>query len=190
MTEDPGPGEAERLLELFHLAGRLKETTRAGWMLRGVPDPESVADHSFRLALLALVLAPRAAPPVDAARCVAMALAHDLAECLVGDITPHDGVSPGEKRARESAALRRLSELAGDDSLVNLWTEYDAGATPEARFVKELDKLETALQAVEYGRRGGAGQKDLHEFLDSADRALALPLTRALLAALRRPESG
>lgn len=189
MTADDARGDRERLLEFFHLAGRLKETTRAGWVLRGVAGPESVADHTFRLALLALVLAPRADPPLDAARCVAMALAHDLAECLVGDITPYDGVPPDEKRGRESAALRRLSALAGDDSLLELWTEYDAAATPEARFVKELDKLETALQAVEYARRGGPGQKDLREFLDNADRALTLPFTRALLAALAMPDA-
>lgn len=173
------------LLELFHLAGRLKTTARAGWALRGVASPESVADHSWRVALLALVLAPRMEPPLDRDRCVALALAHDLAEAEVGDITPYDGVSEYEKRRREDEAMRRLSALAGDDSLAALWREYDAAATPEARFVKELDKLETALQAAEYAHAGAASAAGLREFAEAADRRLSSPLTRALLAALR-----
>lgn len=172
------------LLRFFHLAGRLKETPRAGWVLREVADPESVADHSFRLALMALVLAPRAEAPLDRARCVAMALVHDLAECLVGDITPYDGVSAGEKRRREEEALRGLAALAGDPGLLELWAEYDSAATPEARFVKGLDKLETALQATEYERSGAAGGVDLEEFREGAGRRLDSPLLRALLEAL------
>ena len=173
------------ILRFLHLAGRLKETARAGWALRGIESPESVADHTFRLALMALVLAPRAEPPVDRERCVAMALAHDLAESLVGDITPYDGVSADEKRRREEEAMRRLADLAGDASLLDLWREYDAAATPEARFVKELDKLETALQATEYARRGD-GDDALREFRDNAERRVSTPVNRALLDALAR----
>jgi putative hydrolase of HD superfamily len=173
------------LLEFFRLVGRLKDTPRAGWALRGVASPESVADHSFRVALLAFVLAPRVEPPVDRDRCVALALTHDLAEALVGDITPYDGVSADEKRRREDEAVRRLAALAGDDELAALWREYDAAETPEARFVKELDKLETALQADEYARAGAASADGVREFTAAADRRLTSPLTRALLAALR-----
>ena len=174
------------LLRFLHLAGRLKETARAGWALRGVAAPESVADHSFRLALLAFVLAPRFDGELDRGRCVAMALAHDLAECLVGDITPYDGVSAEEKRRREEDAVRELDALAGGAGLFGLWAEYDAAATPEARFVKELDKLETALQAAEYADAGAAAADDLREFRDAAERHLTLPATRALLDALAR----
>lgn len=172
------------LLRFFLLAGRLKETPRAGWPLRGVADPESVADHSFRLALLALVLAPRTGEPLDRERCVAMALVHDLAECLVGDITPYDGVPAEEKRRREEEAVRRLSGLAGDARLLELWREYDAAATPEARFVKELDKLETVMQAAAYERSGAAGEGALREFWEGAGAHLSSPLARALLDAL------
>jgi putative hydrolases of HD superfamily len=179
-------GAEERMLRFLHLAGRLKETDRAGWKLRGIEAPESVAEHTFRLALLALVLAPKSDPPLDRARCVAMALVHDLAESLVGDITPYDGVSASEKRRREEAAMRRLSDLADDAEILDLWREYDAAATPEARFVKELDKLETVLQASEYGRREGVEPGALDEFWAMADRRLTSPATRALLAALVR----
>ncbi|HKP76817.1 MAG TPA: HD domain-containing protein, partial [Longimicrobiaceae bacterium] len=177
---------SDDLLRFFHLAGRLKETPRAGWALRGIGAPESVAEHSHRVALLALVLSPRADPPLDVARCVAMALVHDLAEASVGDITPYDGIDAAEKRRREDEAMRELAALAGDGGLLELWREYDAASSPEARFVKELDKLETVLQAWEYGTREEVGHAALDEFWATAGTRLASPATRALLAALRR----
>jgi putative hydrolase of HD superfamily len=188
-ADGDGAADADALLRFFRLAGRLKETARAGWRLRGIEEPESVADHSFRVALLALVLAPRADPPVDAQRCVAMALVHDLAESIVGDITPYDGVAPDEKRRREEEAMRRLDALAGGAGLLALWAEYDAGTTAEARLVKELDKLETAMQAADYAAAGAAPAADLREFRDNAERRLALPDTRALLDALSHPDA-
>ena len=187
---EPNESDDDRLLRFLHLAGRLKTTARAGWALRGIAAPESVAEHSHRVALLALVLAPRAEAGLDVARCVAMAVVHDLAEALVGDITPYDGVDPIEKRGREDAAMRELAALAGDGALLDLWREYDAAATPEARFVKELDKLETVLQAAEYGSREGVGHAALGEFWETAEARLTSPATRALLAALRRERDG
>ena len=187
---DPPPGAAAALLAFAHAAGALKDVARAGWALRGVADPESVAEHSHRAAILALVLAPRAEPALDVARCVAMALVHDLAEARVGDITPFDGISADEKRRREEAAMAELSALAGAPDLLALWREYDAAETPEARFVKEIDKLETVLQAAEYGARGGVGHAALDEFWASAEARLSSPVCRALLAELRREREG
>jgi putative hydrolase of HD superfamily len=189
MTDPSAPADAA-LLRFFHLAGRLKETPRAGWALRGIADPESVAEHSHRMALLALVLAPRAGPPLDAGRSVAMALVHDLAEALVGDITPFDGVEAEEKRRREEEAMRTLAALAGNDALLDLWREYAAAETPEARFVKELDRLETVLQASEYGAREDVGHAALGEFWDAAAARLSSAGTRALFDALRRERDG
>lgn len=174
---------AAEVLRFLRVAGRLKETVRAGWALRGVERPESVADHSFRVALLALVLAPGADPPLDRERCLAMALVHDLAESLVGDITPYDGVSADEKCRREREAMHRLSALLGDDETLRLWEEYQAAATPEARFVKDLDKLETVLQAAEYEEARGA---ELAEFREMGEARDWLPATRPVHDALRR----
>ncbi|HEU4559505.1 MAG TPA: HD domain-containing protein [Longimicrobium sp.] len=188
MSESPAnlSGPADGLLRFFHLAGRLKDTPRAGWALRGIASPESVAEHSHRVALLALVLARRADEPLDVSHCVALSLVHDLAETLVGDITPYDGVGAGEKRRREAEAMRHLAELADDAGLLALWQEYDAAQSAEARFVKELDKLETVLQAAEYEQGGGAAAGALDEFWDNAAARLTSPATRALLDALRR----
>lgn len=170
---------AGRMVEFLHLAGRLKQTARAGWKLRGIAGPESVADHTFRVALMALVLARDA--DLDRERCVAIALVHDLGESIVGDITPYDGVAAEEKRRREREAMARLSQLTGGPELLELWEEYDRGATPEARFVKELDKLETVVQAAEYESEHAA---DLDEFWAMGERGMGSPLARALLAHL------
>jgi putative hydrolase of HD superfamily len=176
------PERAAGVLRFLRLAGRLKETARAGWGLRGIGDPESVADHSFRVALLALVLSRGAEPPLDRERCVAMALAHDLAESVVGDITPYDGVSTDEKHRREREAMQRLAAMLGDDEVLRLWEEYQAAETAEARFVKDLDKLETVLQAAEYEEARGV---ELAEFREMGERRPWLPSTRPVYDALR-----
>jgi putative hydrolase of HD superfamily len=178
---------AAEMLRFLRLAGRLKETSRAGWGLRGIGDGESVADHSFRVGLLALVLARDADPPLDRERCVAMALVHDLAESIVGDITPYDGISGEEKNRRERGAMERLAALLGDGEVLRLWEEYQAAETAEARFVKDLDRLETVLQAAEYEEARGV---ELAEFREMGERREWLPATRPVYEAIREATEG
>lgn len=128
---------------------QLKELVRAGWVRVGVEGPESVADHSFGVALLAALLCP---PGLDREKVLLMAILHDLAEVVVGDITPHDGVPHEEKHAREAAAIGAL--LAGWPELRTLWEECDTKASAEARFVKRLDRLDLGLTARRYAERG------------------------------------
>lgn len=172
----PIPG----LSELAAMAGRLKEVARQGWLDRGLARAESVADHSYRTALLAWAAAR--ARGLNAERALAIALIHDLAEADTGDETPFDdqvrtararhgrhddrsifAVRPpadparrAARHARERAALAAVtSELpaAIGADLLALWDEYDRQATAEARLVKEVDRVETALQAREYAAR-------------------------------------
>src|SRR6516162_4869746 len=135
------------LLSFLSRVGRLKDLRRAGWVRKGLPDPESVADHSFRTAVLALALAEEMG--VDPDRLLRLVILHDLPESdpEVGDITPFCGVDRDEKRRGERAAMERL--CAGRPELLACWLEYDAGETPEARAAHELDALEMALQARE-----------------------------------------
>ncbi len=143
----------------------LKSVDRAGWKRVGVTQPESVADHSYGVALLALLYAP---PALDRERLLIMALLHDLAEARVGDLTPYDGVSKAEKHAREAAAMATI--LAARPDLRAVWEEAEAGESPEARFLKRLDKAELGLQARHYATHG----VDVSEFLTSALDGLAL----------------
>jgi putative hydrolases of HD superfamily len=165
--------ELHAVAGLFNLAGRLKQLKRQGWVDRGVEQPESVADHSYRLALMTMVIASRDRE-IDASRAVRLALVHDLPEALAGDITPFDDrLSDGdpdrtalfhelpefsetverEKTAAERRALHDLTADLPDDlrrMIVDAWEEYEANQTPEARLVRQLDKLESWLQALEY----------------------------------------
>ena len=157
----------QRLLEAL----KLKDLPRSGWVRAGVENPESVAAHSWGVAWLVLVLCPGR---LDRGRALALAVVHDLAEVVVGDLTPHDDVSAEEKQLREGEALVRL---APNPEISVLFGEYQADETPEARFVKACDKLDMALQATFYGREQGL---DLREFVESALGRLTDPDMRAL----------
>ena len=150
--------------ELLAEALRLKSLDRAGWVRVGVPRPESVAAHSWGVALLALVRCP---PGLDRERLVAMALVHDLAEVRVGDITPHDGVPREKKKRREREAATAL--FADHPELWALWEEADLGQTAEARFLKELDTLDMGLQGEIYASAG----HDVEEFLVATEATRA-----------------
>lgn len=156
--------------ELLVAALGLKELDRAGWKRVGVASPESVADHSFGVALAALVLAP---PELDRGRLLAMALLHDLAEVRVGDITPYDGVAHDEKRRREHEAAVVLFEARPD--LLALWLEAEAGQSAEARFLKQVDRFDLRLQAERYAAAG----VDVTDFLRSTAHVASLAATPA-----------
>lgn len=150
------------LAEMLRAVYPLKHVDRAGWLRVGISQPESVAAHSWGMALLALATCPS---DLDRGRVVALCLLHDIAEAVVGDITPHDGVSKDEKQRRERKAA---GEMLGDHpGLLALWQEYEAQQTPEARFARSLDKLDMGVQASCY-----RDLADTSEFVESAERGL------------------
>lgn len=144
---------------------RLKALPRKGWLRVGIANPESVAAHSWGISLLAAMLTPH---DLDREKVLLIAAVHDLAEAIVGDITPHDGVSPTDKRRLEEDAMTRFLALPNGDAMYQAWLEYEHGSTPEGRFVKALDKLDMGLQALAYRREGF----DTAEFLASARKGL------------------
>ena len=131
----------------IELCGVLKRTPRTGWVRSNVNKPESIADHSMRTAFLALTLCP---PEVNKDKAVKMALIHDVAESIVSDITPFDGVSLEDKYGREDRAWTEICGSLHNEEMHELWREMEAGETPEAKYVKELDKIEMLIQAEEY----------------------------------------
>ncbi len=146
---------------------KLKETKRAGWVLKEIPHPESVADHTFGTAFLALILADMLGYDED--KCVKMALIHDLAESIAGDITPHDQISEKEKHKREKKAIQELFE---NQRIISLWEEYEERKTEESKFVYQLDKLEMLFQAYIYQKEYG---KDLSEFWEYVEKRIKNP---------------
>ena len=134
---------------------RLKDVKRQGWVNSGIPEPESVAAHSWGMAILALRLCP---PELDLLRVLKLCLIHDLPEVIVGDLTPHDDTIT--KAQDEYVAMRQIAP-----QWLDLFDEYEEQLTKEACFVKRLDKLDMGLQAQLYMEQTDL---DLHEFVESA----------------------
>jgi putative hydrolases of HD superfamily len=124
----------------------------------------------YRMSLLPLFAPPSLTSRLDIVRVTKMCLFHDVAESLVGDITPLDNVSKQEKSQRESDTIKYITEKLldgvpgnGAKELYNIWHEFEQGETDEARFAQDLDKLELMMQAIEYERKY-KGTKDLSGF--------------------------
>jgi putative hydrolase of HD superfamily len=138
--------EIEGVLDFLRAAEALKNTHRSAWTSGG--QPESVAEHTWRLCLMALVLRD-GFPEVDFARLVQICIIHDLGEAIGGDIPAIHQVPGESKAAQERADLLKLLEPLPErlrERITALWDEYEAAASPEAKLAKALDKLETILQ--------------------------------------------
>lgn len=168
-----------KVLQFMHTVERLKTNKRTGWMHHRVPRPESIADHMYRMAMLSL-LCP-AESDVDLGKCVQLAIVHDLAEAEVGDLTPLDGVDKQEKMRREKEAIQYfVHDLLGSSAaglrIEALWEEYEARETKESKLVKDLDRFELGLQAVEYESRYGID--DLQGFWEGSVPHIGHPRIR------------
>ena len=122
---------------------RLKEVARQSYICGGLRK-ENSAEHSWHLAVMALVLAEQADPGVDIARVAMMVLVHDLVEIDAGDTFCYDDAGNAGKAVREAAAADRIFGLLPEDQsarLRGLWEEFEARQTPEARFAAALDRL-------------------------------------------------
>lgn len=137
----------------------------------------------YRMSVMTMLAPPSIASQLNLPHCMKMALIHDMAESLVGDITPRDQVSKAEKARREAQVMDYISKtllggvpggmLTGQE-ILNVFQEYEDNNTLEARFVHDIDKMELLLQMVEYER---AQEIDLSEFCHVAER-LQLPETK------------
>ena len=146
--------ERQKLLSILEML-ELKEVPRMGWVVRGVRDGESVADQSYGVTLLTLLLGPREG--IDVGRALKIAVVHDLAESVMGDIPTPAAKMMGEQ-AKEAAEAEILSRLVDGHEAKNeiekLWREFRDRTTPEGRFVRAVDKLEMFIQAFQYEREG------------------------------------
>jgi len=175
----------EHLLDLLLELQTLDRVPRAGFLLRGVPEPESVTEHSWHVVFLVWTLASRI-EGIDPARAVEIALVHDLAELRVGDLPlVSSGYFPeGAKQAAEAAALEEILAPLPARSR-ELYAEYRAGGSAEARLVKACDKLQLMLKVAVYERWGAGG---LAEFWDEPANFPdgGFPAVRELFDELRR----
>lgn len=148
-------GFAERVVRLFEEIHPLDRVPRAGFVLRGVTEPESVAAHSHFVALMALLFAEEYPDRFDREKLLTMALVHDLAEAKLMDI-PLVGSTPALRAAKEDAErdiVERLFE--GLPSLVvRRHDELCAGESVEAKLFKGLDKAQMMIRVLMYQREG------------------------------------
>ena len=172
-TEDESTtkSSASKAIDFLTLTRTLKTTKRTGWVMRGVHNPESIADHMYRMSLMSMI-ASFSNGSLDTNRCIKLALIHDLAEAQVGDITPHCGVSDEDKHQMELSTMKHiqsmLGPMMGGDEILDLWKEYEEGTTEEAKLLKDLDKIEMILQAQEYEAEG-SHEKSLDQFFTSTE---------------------
>lgn len=156
----------DHLLDLLLELQILDRVPRSGYFLRGVTEAESVSEHSWHVVFLVWALG-RKIDGLDVLRAVEIALVHDLAELRVGDLprTANRYFPQGAKKQAERAAMAEilapLPERAQD-----LYAEYEAGETAEARLVKACDKLQLMLKVSVYEDWGAAG---LREFWNNPD---------------------
>ncbi|XP_066035356.1 5'-deoxynucleotidase HDDC2 isoform X2 [Chamaea fasciata] len=155
-------GGASGLLSFLRLIGQLKTVPRTGWVYRNVANPESVSDHMYRMAMMALVTEDKG---LNKDRCIRLALVHDMAECIVGDIAPADNIPKEEKHRREK--------------------EYENQSTAEAKFVKQLDQCEMILQAFEYEELENTPGR-LQDFFDSTAGKFVHPEILQLVSLINR----
>jgi putative hydrolase of HD superfamily len=172
------------LLDLLLEAQTLDRIPRSGFLMRGVTDPESVAEHTWHVILLVWTLGPRI-EGIDVHRAMEIALLHDLAELRVGDLprTAARYFPAGAKNSAESAAMADVLAPVADRALP-LYEEYQQGKTAEARFVKACDKLQLMVKVAVYERWGNAA---LAEFWDNPDNFpdMGFPAVRELFEELR-----
>jgi len=143
----------ERLLELFQIIHPLDRIPRAGYVLRGVPEPESVAAHSHFVALMALLFVEQFPGQYNRDRLLAMALIHDLAEARLMDIPmPYADayLKEAKQKAEQAITEHLLDGLPGD--LASLHAEFDAAETPEAKLLRGLDKAQMMIKVANYER--------------------------------------
>ncbi len=188
---------------------QLKDEVRSGWVLRGVRDPESVADHSLATAYLCMLYADEAG--VDRARAVQMAVVHDLAEAVTGDVATRvvamdDPSVIAEKRQREAAAMDQLlgagagsaagsaAPASGSSSPIGdireLWDEYEEAVSPVARFVRDMNLIDMCAEAFVYEEAGRYDPdaenehfpdfKGMDEFFATTRPRLSTPVGRRL----------
>lgn len=176
--------DLDKFESFMELVGKLKHLKRTGWVIRDIPEPETIAGHMYRMAMIALLLDSN--DKLDRTKVIEMTLLHDLAECIVGDITPHCGVPPEVKHQREDEAMETICDLLGDKGtrFLTLFREYEKQESPEAQYVKDLDRLDLVMQAYEYEKRENIPGV-LQEFFNASTEKIRHPFVSQVAWAIQ-----
>jgi len=178
---------AEEIINFIIAIRKLKDTERKGWVTRvNIANPESVADHSFLCAILAMCIGDSTG--VDANKLLRMLLLHDIQESLTGDfdykVKKELGAEQVKKQERD--AIKKIFSCLPQkigDTYKSIWNEYEEQKTPEAILANDIDKLELIAQALEYEDKGYMSKK-FDVFWEYAKENIKTPTGQALLKSL------
>ncbi len=156
------------ILDFFKTAANLKKIPRQGWIDKlSIESPESVADHSYSMAIIGMVISDL--QNYNSEKILKMILLHDLAESKIGDYTPKQ-LNKEKKNKLENNAFNEIIKNLPDlikSQYLQIWQEYQENKSPESKIVHQIDKLEMALQAKIY-EKDGHSQEKLESFFESA----------------------
>jgi len=138
--------DCQKILDFLHETEKLKTLKRHSWLSDG--QQETVAEHTWRMALMAILIAPYLDREVDLLKTIKLILVHDLVEIHYKD-NPAFNDAPTDKEEQEKASLKKLTRNLPPSlskKINELWQEYEQAKTLEARFAKSMDKTEVLLQ--------------------------------------------
>lgn len=139
--------DKKEILKFIHFSEKLKDELRHSWTSKD--RQESVAEHTWRASLMAMLLAPKLDEKVDLLKVLKMIAVHDLSEAVVGDTPAQNLKEKAAKEILEKEVMEKMKKEYNDktiDEIVELWKEYLERKTPEAKFATALDKLEVRIQ--------------------------------------------
>lgn len=163
------------ILDFFKIGQNLKKIPRQGWIDKlSMTHPESVADHSYSMALISMVISDL--ENHNSEKMIKMVLLHDLAESKIGDYTPGQISSEEKKKLEGNAFLEIVENLPQSikSDYLKIWQEYQDNLSDESKIVHQIDKLEMALQAKNYQNNGYA-KEQLESFFESSKKEITNP---------------
>lgn len=175
ITQDEAKGTTGYLLEM----GMLKRAKRSGWWIAGVKDPETIAEHSFRAAVIGAVLALMEG--ADPAKVALLCTFHDTQETRVSDI-PHIGRRYLTAASNEDVTADQVSAAhpAVREGIQRIVEEYENSSSLEVLVAHDADKLECLVQAVEYREQG---HQNVQNWIDTSLNNLKTASAQALAEA-------
>ena len=161
----------------------LKHLTRKGWMQKDISTPETVASHSWNMALLALYMSSQQENDYDFDKVIKLCLIHDLGESLIGDITPFEQ-SYQDKKVKEQLAIEQIAKDANFKELKVLFDEYEENKTKEAKLAHDLDQIDMFIQSLDYETK--YSDKNLQEFRTSATSKITTLIGKKIIENLTK----
>lgn len=172
--------DVTEVLKFLDLVQNLKHSPRRGWELFQIRDCERISGHMYAMAMMTFLIGKDS--KLDRVKCLQLAVIHDLAESIVGDITPRDNIPIDVKHEMEDKAMKEITSLLGKELggyMYELFQEYEARETAEAKFVKDLDHFDFIMSARKYERRDGT-PKRMQLFFDCKKDKFEHPFMRKL----------